>query len=70
MRTNIDIDDELLAEAMNLTGQKTKKGMIAEALTRIVRSHRQHQAVLGMAGLGWDGDEEQLRREWDFGDDK
>lgn len=70
MRTNIDIDDDLLAEAMQLTGQKPKKGVVAEALARIVRSHRQHQAVMDMAGLGWDGEEKQLRQEWEFDDDK
>lgn len=68
MRTNIDIDDELLAEAMRVTGQRTKKGMVEEALTRIVRGHRQHAAVMNMAGMGWDGDENEMRRDWDFKD--
>ena len=32
MRTNIDIDDELVAAAMKLTGAKTKKQAVEEAL--------------------------------------
>ena len=28
MRTNIEIDDELLAEAMAITGQTTKRGTV------------------------------------------
>ena len=37
MRTNIDIDDELLAETMRVTGQKTKKGAIEEAMRLVTR---------------------------------
>jgi len=70
MRTNVDIDDELLAEAMKVTGLRTKKGMIEEALTRVVRSHRQHRAILNMAGMGWDGDQDSMRKEWNFKDDE
>jgi Arc/MetJ family transcription regulator len=31
MRTNIEIDDALLAEAMRVTGQKTKRATVEEA---------------------------------------
>ena len=32
MRTNIDIDDELMERAMRLSGAKTKKEMVNNAL--------------------------------------
>jgi len=62
MRTNIDIDDELLAEAMKATGQKTKKATVEEALREIVRLNRQRQALKDLEGLGWEGDLDEMRR--------
>jgi Arc/MetJ family transcription regulator len=56
MRTNIDIDDDLLTEAMGATGLATKKATVEEALRRLVRRHRRQQALADMAGLGWEGD--------------
>ena len=56
MRTNIDIDDGLLVEAMAVTGLKTKKATVEEALRRLVRQHYCKAAVAGMSGLGWEGD--------------
>ena len=37
MRTNIVIDDQLLAEAQRVTEIKTKKGVIEEALRILLR---------------------------------
>lgn len=62
MRTNIDIDDELLAEAMKATGQKTKRATVEEALREIVRLNRQRQALKDLEGLGWEGDLNEVRR--------
>lgn len=56
MRTNIEIDDALLAEAMAATGLPTKKATVEEALLRLVRRHRKSKAIADMAGLGWEGD--------------
>lgn len=56
MRTNVDIDDDLIAEAMAATGLATKKATVEEALRRLVRHHRRLDALADMAGLGWDGD--------------
>lgn len=61
MRTNIDLDDALLAEAMAATGLPTKKATVEEALRRLVRQHRQRSAIADMAGLGWDGDLDAMR---------
>ena len=61
MRTNIEIDDELMAEAMMVTGLPTKKAAVEEALRRLVTRHHQRQALADMAGLGWDGDLNAMR---------
>lgn len=61
MRTNIDIDDTLLAQAMEASGLQTKKATVEEALRRLLRQHRQKQAIADMAGLGWEGDLHAMR---------
>lgn len=61
MRTNIDIDDDLLAAAMAATGLPTKRATVEEALRRLVRRHQQRQAIADMAGLGWEGDLDAMR---------
>ena len=66
MRTNIDIDDALLAEVMKITGTKTKKAAVEEALLRVTRRERQRAAVLDMAGTGWEGDPDEMRKDWDL----
>jgi len=61
MRTNIDIDDDLLTEAMAATGLPTKKATVEAALRRVVLRHRRHAALADMAGLGWEGDLDAMR---------
>lgn len=61
MRTNIDIDDALMAEAMEVTGTKTKKAAVEEALRRLVEAHRVRRVIEETAGIGWEGDLRELR---------
>jgi Arc/MetJ family transcription regulator len=63
MRTNIDIDNDLLSEAMAATGMATKKATVEEALRAIVARHRRMAALEDMAGLGWDGDLDAMRND-------
>lgn len=61
MRTNIDIDDALLAEAMEALGAKTKREAVTEALRSVVRAKRQLQAWDALRGSGWEGDLDEMR---------
>ena len=61
MRTNIEIDDELLREAMAATGQKTKRATVEEALRYVVQLARRRSALEEMTGLGWEGDLDAMR---------
>ena len=63
MRTNIELDDKLLAEAMAVSGLTTKKATVEEALRYMVRRHRQNKAIAGLAGVGWIGDLDEMRRD-------
>jgi Arc/MetJ family transcription regulator len=65
MRTNIDIDDSLLAEALDLTKMPTKKAVVEEALRRLVRGERQAQALRELTGIGWEGDLDKMRTDID-----
>jgi Arc/MetJ family transcription regulator len=61
MRTNIEIDDELLAQALRLTGLTTKRAAVEEGLRLLVRVRRQAQALQALEGLGWEGDVDATR---------
>lgn len=68
MRTNIDLDDALLAEAMQLSGLSTKKATVEAALREYVEDARRREALKKMHGMGWDGDLDKMREEWAFRD--
>lgn len=61
MRTNIEIDDALMADAMKALGAKTKREAVERALRDAVRARRQWEAWEGLRGLGWEGDLEAMR---------
>ena len=61
MRTNIDIDDALLTEAMAAAGLTTKKATVEEALRRLVQRHRRRTTLADIAGLDWEGDPPEMR---------
>ena len=62
MRTNIEIDDELLAAAMAATGQPTKRATVEEALRLVVQLRGQVEALDDLAGIGWEGDLNKMRQ--------
>ncbi|MBB4190166.1 Arc/MetJ family transcription regulator [Rhizobium aethiopicum] len=61
MRTTPDIDRGLLDVAMAATGLATKKATIEQALRSLVDKHRQKKAIADLAGIGWEGDLDEIR---------
>lgn len=49
MRTNIVLDDDLMAEAMRLTGIKTRKELVHEAL-RVLIASKKRKNLLDLRG--------------------
>ena len=62
-RTNIALDAELLAEAMQRTGIKTKRGVVEEALRTLIRLKRQEEIRQLRGALHWEGDLDEMRRD-------
>ena len=68
MRTNIDIDEELMKEAQELSGLKTKRAVIDAALKMFVRVQHQKD-ILKLAGkVQWVGDLDAMREGRHFDD--
>lgn len=62
MRTNIEIDDEVMLEAQRLTGTATKRETVDLALRELVARHRR-LGVLELRGrVHWEGDLAASRR--------
>jgi Arc/MetJ family transcription regulator len=55
MRTNIEIDDALLAEARKLSGQRTKRATVEEALRTLIRLRRQKEVDKAFGRYPWHG---------------
>ncbi len=61
-RTNIEIDDDLVTEAMRRYGVPSKRAAVDLALRRLVGEPMSREEALAMEGSGWEGDLEELRR--------
>ena len=60
MRTNIEIDEDLIAGVMRVFGCKTKRQAVDSALREVLQI-RQQEALMELWGLGWDGDLDDMR---------
>ncbi len=61
MRTNIVIDDDLMANALKACGLTTKKDVVEQGLKLIILRHKQ-QAIRDLRGkVRWEGDLEEMR---------
>ncbi|WP_026968914.1 type II toxin-antitoxin system VapB family antitoxin [Algoriphagus terrigena] len=67
MRTNIDIDEDLIKEAMKLTGITTKKAAVEEALKQMVSLKKQSRLRDLRGKLKWEGNLDEMREGRDFG---
>ena len=61
MRTNIDIDDRLMARAMRASGKPTKRAVVEEALELLVQVKRQAGIRKWRGKVAWEGDIEKSR---------
>jgi Arc/MetJ family transcription regulator len=61
MRTNIDLDDDLMSQAAAILGTVTKKSTVEAALKEIIRI----QAMRDLAELRIDIDPEDVRPGWE-----
>lgn len=50
MRTNIEIDEELMQKAMQVGGFQTKKETVNAALSKLSEQHSAYQKLLKLAG--------------------
>ncbi|MES2339562.1 MAG: type II toxin-antitoxin system VapB family antitoxin [Pseudomonadota bacterium] len=60
MRTNIDIDETLMRDALAITGKRTKREVVEEGLRTLIRLKSQRK-LLELRGIGWDGDLDAMR---------
>jgi Arc/MetJ family transcription regulator len=69
MRTNVVLDDNLIEKAKRLTGIKTKREVIQEALRTLIQLREQADVRALRGKLHWEGDLAQLReaRQRDLG---
>lgn len=63
MRTNIVIDEELMTKAIALTGLKTKRAVVEEALRTLIRLNEQGEIAKLYGQLHWEGDLNVLRED-------
>ena len=61
MRTNIDIDDQLMRKAMRSSGARTKKATVEAGLRLLVETHAQRSITRFRGKVQWQGDLDQSR---------
>ncbi len=62
MRTNIVLDDKLIARAQKLTGIKSKREVVHEALRVLILLNEQTEIRALRGKLPWDGDLDDQRQ--------
>jgi Arc/MetJ family transcription regulator len=63
MRTNIEIDDALMARAMKLAGTRTKRETVESALRLLIQLRQQERIREARGKLRWSGDLDAMRRD-------
>ncbi|WP_077531114.1 type II toxin-antitoxin system VapB family antitoxin [Vreelandella utahensis] len=61
MRTNIVIDDELMAEALKTSGYETKKEAVEQGLKLLVQLRKQQELRKLRGKIQWEGDLDEMR---------
>ena len=63
MRTNIVIDDRLMADALQATGLTTKKEVVELGLKTLIKLKQQEKIKAFKGKLSWSGDLESMRHD-------
>ena len=63
MRTNIVIDDRLMADALSATGLKTKKEVVEMGLRSLLRLKQQSEIAKLRGKIDWQGDLDAMRQD-------
>jgi Arc/MetJ family transcription regulator len=63
-RTNIDLDDALVKRVMSDYHLPSKRAAVDFALRRLDLEPMTREEALAMRGTGWDGDLDEMRRNW------
>ncbi len=63
MRTNIELDDKLIDQAMRATGASTKKAAVEAGLKLLVNTHAQGAMRRFWGKVKWDGNLDESRRD-------
>lgn len=63
-RTNIELDDQLVGRVMRRYGLPTKRAAVDLALRRLDVEPMSREEAMAMEGSGWEGDLDELRRDW------
>jgi Arc/MetJ family transcription regulator len=63
MRTNIEIDDKLMRQALAASGLRTKRAVVEEGLRLLLRLKQQEKLKAAFGELPWDGDLDAMRRD-------
>jgi Arc/MetJ family transcription regulator len=63
MRTNIVIDDKLMAEALRATGAKTKREAVELGLRTLLQISKQGDIRRLRGMVAWEGDLDAMRRD-------
>ncbi len=61
MRTNIEIDDELMAQALRYAKSKTKRAAVEEGLRLLIQTRRQAGLRTLRGKVKWEGDLDAMR---------
>jgi Arc/MetJ family transcription regulator len=56
MRTNIEIDDRLMRQAMRTSGARTKRAVVEEALRLLIQTRDQSSIRRLRGEVNWEGD--------------
>jgi Arc/MetJ family transcription regulator len=62
MRTNIDIDDDLMETALRESGLRTKRAAVEEGLRALIQRQRRKKLLAAFGKYPWDGDLAEMRR--------